>query len=367
MKILHLIWAPMNAKKNKSLPFTFFIFIFLLALNSEKLLYAQVQSPQDEFAFRAMFYNVENYFDPFDDSLTLDEAFTQEGDYHWTWNKMEEKALKIFKVIAAAGTPYPPAIIGFAEVENRFVMLHLLNKTPLSRFNYTLVHQESPDRRGIDVSLIFNNDELTLLHTHFYPVKFSFDPDSKTRDILYASLQHQQGDTLHVFVNHWPSKYGGAYETEEKRMQAALTLRAIVDSLYMDNENVKILIMGDFNDTYISLSLVSGLRSLSDLHTPNPKGLFNLTSVFPDSLVSGTHKFREEWNVIDQFLVSNACLFSATGLQTNPKAVKVLNDSFLLEKDERNFGLKPFRTNIGFRYHGGYSDHLPIVLDFYHQ
>ncbi len=357
----------MNAKKNNK-SFTVVLLTILLCLTSPGFKsYAQYTNGQDRFAFRAMFYNVENYFDPFDDSLKLDEAFMPEGDYHWTWNKMEDKALKIFKVIAAAGNPYPPAIVGFAEVENRFVMLHLLNKTPLSRFNYALVHQESNDRRGIDVSLVFNEDELTLIHTHFYPVKFSFDPDSKTRDILYASLKHQLGDTLHVFVNHWPSKYGGAYETEEKRMQAAVTLRAIVDSLYRHDENVKILIMGDFNDSYTSPSLVSGLGSLSDLDSPNPKGLFNLTSVFPDSLVSGTHKFREEWDVIDQFLVSNACLFHQQGLQTNPKAVKILNDSFLLEKDERNFGLKPYRTNLGFRYHGGYSDHLPIVLDFYHQ
>ncbi len=364
--MLHQIWALMNAKKrNNSFAFVLLTFLLIPAVSPGTGMYAQDERGHGQFAFRAMFYNVENYFDPFDDSLKLDEAFTPEGDYRWTWNKMEDKALKIFKVIAAAGNPYPPGIIGFAEVENSFVMHHLLTKTPLSRFNYAIVHQESPDRRGIDVSLIYNPDEFTLIHAYFHPVIFPFDPDSKTRDILHASLKHQNGDTLHVFVNHWPSKYGGAYETEEKRMQAAVTLRTIADSLYNHDEKVKILIMGDFNDSYTSQSLTSGLGSLTELDAPHPKGLFNLTSVFPDSLVQGTHKFREEWDVIDQFLVSNALLFSKTGLHTNSAAVKVLNKPFLLEKDERNFGQKPYRTNLGFRYHGGYSDHLPIVLDFY--
>jgi len=160
------------------------LFLFIVWCTSS--IFAQYEKQED--SLRIMFYNVENLFDPFDDSLTRDEEFTNEGARHWTYGKYQDKLSHIYKVIMAMGNPYPPAIIGLCEIENRFVLNQLVYKTPFAKFDYRIVHEESPDKRGIDVALLFNPKQFQLLSHETIFVQFPFKPESRTRDILYVTM-----------------------------------------------------------------------------------------------------------------------------------------------------------------------------------
>ena len=154
-----------------------------------------------------MFYNTENLFDPVDDSLTADEEYTPTGMRGWTFTKFMLKIRNISKVVLAVGGWDPPDIIGFCEVENRWVLKELTTQTPLKNFGYTIVHYESPDPRGIDVALIYRPDKFKVLNAEPIHIRFPFDTASRTRDILFVKGTVSGGDTLNIFVNHWPSKF----------------------------------------------------------------------------------------------------------------------------------------------------------------
>jgi hypothetical protein len=331
--------------------------------------------------FRVMFWNLENYFDPFDDSLTIDEEFTPMGQMHWTWEKFLKKRNNIFKVIVAAGNPEPPALIGFAEVENRFVLYELLNKTPLMKYEYGIVQRESPDKRGIDAALIYRKDQFTLLRKDFFPVYFDGDSIGLTREIVYV-FGLLGGDSLHFFVNHWPSRSGGQAASDSRRCFAGKRLRQLTDSILSRSSHAKILIMGDFNDTPGDASLKDCLGARSDEGLINPpegkkrKIKKALPVVLPEySLVNlsgsyqfqepeaGTHKFQGDWAMLDQVIVSLALLNDVKGLHTELSELQLFQPSFLLIPDDQYLGRKPFRTFNGMRYEGGYSDHLPVLID----
>ncbi|MEA5111047.1 hypothetical protein SDC9_23392 [bioreactor metagenome] len=330
------------------------LFFPLLAIPQEK-----EHKPEE---FRIMFYNVENLFDPFDDSLKNDNEFLPGGMRAWTWKKFEKKLQHTAKVIISAGGWRPPEIIGFCEVENRFSLIQLLKRTPLERFGYQIVHEESPDSRGIDVALIYRPDKVKHLYHRAIPVIFEGDSASATRDILYMKGLVGGQDTLHLFVNHWPSKYGGATATISRRRDAALTLRAAVDSLQKKDSTALIVITGDFNDQPSDESVLVHLDA-KDRQQDDP-GFFLLNLMHPlmGKWDIGTHKFREEWSIIDQFIVSSPLLYKTEGLRLAAKRAEILRLPFLLEEDRIHNGTKPFRTYNGMRYQGGFSDHLPIML-----
>ena len=174
-------------------------------------------SPRKNERIRLVFYNVENLFDYFDDPDTRDEEFLPEGKRHWTKRRYEDKLQKIAKTIIATGGWEPPALVGLCEIENRYVLEGLTSFTPLKPIGYEIVHQDSPDKRGIDVALFYRPEKFQLIDYTYHPVNFPFEPESRTRDILHAVGILPGQDTLHLFVNHWPSKYGGALETIPKR------------------------------------------------------------------------------------------------------------------------------------------------------
>ena len=149
-----------------------------------------------------MFYNVENLFDTRDDSLKIDEEFLPDSERHWDNHKMYQKINNIYRILMAIGEWKPPAIIGLCEIENRFVLNQLVYKTPLQNLDYKIIHYDSPDRRGIDVGLIYRSSVLQVDTSLTFPVVFAEDPDSKTRDILYVKGILGGVDTLHLFVNH---------------------------------------------------------------------------------------------------------------------------------------------------------------------
>ena len=285
-------------------------------------------------------WNLENYFDPADDPVTADEAFTPGGEHHWTKRKYEAKRNLIAKTIIASAERFGgqmPAIVGLCEVENAKVLKALVEESPLAAQRYRSVHRESPDPRGIDVALLYDPERVRLLDFEFITIK-----EFATREILYAKVALP--DTLHVFVNHWPSKYSGAKASEARRQAVCTALLHKLDSLHRSDSAAAVLLMGDFNATpnepsVMRLTTESGLKNI----TPK-KG--------------GTIRFKGKWEMIDQMLAS-----PAAAQKIGP--AEVFRPAFLLEDDKSFMGEKPRRTNVGPRYNAGASDHLPIIADIY--
>jgi predicted extracellular nuclease len=327
------------------------IIVILVISSCVQCMYAQ------ENRYRIMFYNVENLFDIYNDSLTADDDFTPAGKLHWTSGRFRDKVNKISKVITAAGEWQAPDVIGLCEVENLFVLNRLIYDTPLAEKGYQVIHHDSPDERGIDVALLYRNKRIRIVKSSFIPVKYN---DLITRDILKV-IAIMDSDTITLFVNHWPSRSAGQLETDDYRMAAAKTLRNAVDSVFRVNSSAKIIIMGDFNDEPVDESLVNGLRAIHPVKTGRSAELINL-SVAPGGMVKGTLKYQGNWNLFDQIIVSGG-LITGKGLKTNEDAYHVFYVQAMLETDATYNGVKPFRTYQGFRYAGGYSDHLPVYID----
>ena len=305
-------------------------------------------------SFRVIFYNLENYFDPYVDSSLSYNEYSYHGDLHWTNKKFTEKTKNIYKVFQALSTWEGIAIAGVCEIENKVVLNELLYNTPLKKMSYNYIHYDSKDKRGIDVALIYGNQFKPLFSKPFSIVDKQ-NVRIPTRDILYVKGL-LGNDTLHVFVNHWTSRYRGLLESNALRLQFSYLLKSKTDSLFNLNPNANILIMGDFNDqphdeSIIRLTTNSKLQNL----VPNPSNNISL----------GTMKFRSVWFIFDQILVSNAIIQGKGNLMINNQGVKIFDQNFLLENDKKYLGTKPFRTNIGYTYHGGYSDHLPVFLDLF--
>ncbi len=327
--------------------------------------YAQPETNASCSDFRIMFYNVENLFDPFHDSLKNDYEFVSGGIKGWTWKKFEKKLNSISKVIINAGGWQPPEIVALCEVENRFVLIQLLKRTPLERFGYRIIHVESPDERGIDVCLLYRSDKFKELSHQAIRV-CSTDSSLKTRDILYVKgLLKNNGsvnnsDTLHIFVNHWPSRSGGIALSADKRKDAALTLKAAVDSIMNIQPQALIVLTGDFNDEPSDESLTIHLGAGQSNISPD-QPLVNLMAFQNTIKGIGTNKYKGQWGIIDQFIVSSNLLHQHCNGVKVSKA-EILNLPFLLQNDETFSGTTPFRTFNGMQYLGGFSDHLPVML-----
>ncbi len=334
------------------------IFICLLPIFT----FSQSQDLSDVPRFRVVFYNVENLFDIYNDSLKLDDEFTPDAVRHWDNRKFYKKINNVYKVLVNIGGWEPPAIIGLCEIENRFVLNKLIYDTPLKKFGYKVIHEESPDKRGIDVAMLYRPDLFTPLFHSVTGIRFPFDTSSRTRDILYVKgLVY--GDTIHFFVNHWPSKYGGLMGTEPKRAYVAEVLKSQTDSLFNISDSVKIFIMGDFNDQPEDESISKYLNALSDTTQVKSKELYNLMSGLFTRQKTGTHKYQGRWEILDQFIVSGSLLMRKNGVSVSTSGAHIYHPGYLLEKDEKYTGEKPFRSFAGMKYNGGFSDHLPVYVD----
>ncbi|WP_159517858.1 endonuclease/exonuclease/phosphatase family protein [Sunxiuqinia indica] len=322
------------------------------------LFYAELLAQTSTQEINILFYNTENLFDIEDDPTIEDDEFLPEGDRHWNSYRLRQKLNSLSKVILNCAGFIPPDIVGVCEVENRIVLEQLLANTPLNRYNYSIIHKDSPDERGIDVALFFRDDQLTPLTYHYVPILDKNRQVEETREILYASFLCAEGqDTLHLFFNHWPSRYRGQAATEEDRMQAAITLRKEVDRLIAIDSKVKIVIMGDFNDQPRNNSLIKGLQARENDNLSEHGELLNLSAGWKQ----GTIKYRQTWSVFDQIIVSDG-LLQAESWNTSYDGASVVSLPFLFVEDAKYKGRKLFRTYNGFSYQGGFSDHLPILL-----
>lgn len=312
----------------------------------------------DADRYRIMFYNVENLFDPYDDPEKNDNDFTPDGNYRWTEYRWREKTAKIAKVIRAVGQGQLPTIIGFCEIENRLVLDELARHPIIRDGKYQVVHYESPDRRGIDVGFFYRDERFLLVYSEPIRVTVDNNPNFATRDILYVKGVLAGVDTLHLFVNHWPSRLGGASTSEPNRIAAAQILRSKTDSIQAAISSANILIMGDFNDEPDDISLRKVLQAG---HIHETTALVNLMLSLPAG--EGSHRFQGRWGYLDQIIVSRPLINTMNALQIVNFRANVFSDNFLLEDDTRYPGKMPFRQFIGFKFNGGYSDHLPVYVD----
>jgi endonuclease/exonuclease/phosphatase family metal-dependent hydrolase len=309
---------------------------------------------------RIMFYNTENLFDTQNDSTTNDDEYTPKSKKHWTNDRYTQKINNLYKVIIAIGGWEPPEIIGLCEVENRSVLNNLLKNTLLSKYEYGIVHRNSPDPRGIDIALLYRRDKVKILSHTFIHFDFPNEKRKRTRESIYARYLVNQRDTLHVFVNHFPSRVGGDKKTEHLRMYTAKIIRLKCDSILKISPQAKIIIMGDFNDTPSNLSISKSLGAQNPSAPFQANQLYNLAQ--PLALAGkGTHKYRGEWSLLDQIIVSGN-LLNAKNLHCE-KEMKIFDSDFIMIDEKDGMSKRPRRTYNGRKYEGGFSDHLPVYID----
>ena len=292
-------------------------------------------------ALQVLFWNLENFFDWKDGGGGESDAeFSSFGARRWTKRRFGAKCRAIAKAILyiAQQTGAPPDVIGVAEVENYWVLRHLVDDTPLSAMGYGIVHFDSPDHRGIDCGLLYRKGRLRLAGAK--PVHVRLDDGSvlETRDILLASLVTAAGDSIAITVNHHPSKYGGT-ASEPKRQAAMRTLKTLADSLAREGWSGQLAI-GDFNDT-------------PDACTVLEEVYVNLAAPLARA-GQGSLRFDGRWELIDQAF----CTPALAG-RTRMEVVRL---PFLMVRDSVHPGDKPLRTYSGPRYLGGVSDHCPILV-----
>lgn len=333
----------------------FFVCLFTLIFSGESSL-AQNR-------FRVMFYNVENLFDCKHDTLKNDYEFQPQALRAWHYGRYKKKLINISKVITAVGEWTPPALVGLCEVENDSVLTALVRFSPLKAQGYRYVMTDSPDERGIDVALLYQRGSFKLVEQHSIRIAFPNNPKKTTRDILHVAGEVVTGDTLDVFVCHFSSRTGGEIESEPYRLIAAKRLKLYTDSLFKVRNHPNILIMGDFNDYPSNRSISEVLDAKTPSGTIQREKLYNLLANREKDRSFGTYKYQGEWCILDQIIVSGSLLTGDGKLSTSEKLTGICNSPFLLEKDEKYSGYKPFRTYYGMKYQGGFSDHLPVYLD----
>lgn len=334
-----------------------------------------IPSQAQESPVRIAFWNVESFFDPFVDSTMIYNDFTEEGSQHWTQSRFYRKRNNVYKTILALSENRPIGILGLCEVENEYVLRSLFQYTPLKNHNYRWIHYDGPDRRGIDPAIVYSLDYFMLVESTTFPYYNPETPDYQSRDIMYAKFVAKvpepvegstfMADTLHVFVNHWPSRYSGELETIGSRACAATLLRSKVDSIMTTNSEdyqPKIIIMGDFNDTPDEASIYDILRARLSSESEED-GLVNLFEETERLGFEGTIKHQADWQVFDQVIVTKSLLNDRGGLHYLEGSARIFHPDFLLTNDETHRGKKPYRTYLGPRYIGGFSDHLPVSID----
>ncbi len=310
--------------------------------------------------FKAGFWNIENLFDTSNAALVGDDDFTPSGKYEWTEERLVKKLEDLSRVIRDMDKANDLAILGLAEVENK-VVLDRLNGSYLKR-GYEIVHKESPDERGIDCALLYDPSILKIKSTNFLPVFLA--GNEKTRDIIEVEFTFNKTEndrTIFVYVNHWPSRWGGQKETDPLRRTAARTLRIRIDNILSKDPQADILIMGDFNDYPDDPSLYEVLRAHEAGPQSYPGDLINTTWSLDQDPEAGTCMYRGKWTVLDQIIISSGMRdkknFDWVFQSTHP-----FRPDYLIEQDGKNKGW-PYRMYRGSKYQGGYSDHLPVVCN----
>lgn len=342
--------------------------IFNMSLVISILLISQSgESQNKEYRVQVIgFYNIENLFDTIDDPQTIDEDYTLSGKNHYSSNDYQRKINKTAQVISNIGgaeSGTGPAILGLAEVENFRVLNDLVHSKALKKQQYQIIHFDSPDRRGIDVALIYQEAFFLPLETEIIEVKLWTEKGERlyTRDILYVSGV-MEGEEIHVIINHWPSRRGGKSRSEPKRMKTAYKVNQLTNRILFTNPKAKILILGDFNDDPIDKSIKKMLIQTSPTDKSTKVSFFNpMEFMFKKGW--NTLAYRDALHLFDQIIVSKTLL----GNDHNNKGLRyykagIFNPSYLIQQDGKYKGY-PLRSFENNRYSGGYSDHFPVFIE----
>lgn len=298
------------------------------------------------------FYNTENLFDIYDDKYTNDNDFLPSTAKKWTPKRYDNKLRKLSFAISNIGkkeTGKHPALVGLAEVENAKVIEDLISSKHLEDCNYGYVHYDSLDERGIDVALMYDRNAFQIISSEPFTIKLTDDdgyPDY-TRDILLVSGL-LDGENVHILVNHWSSRREGEKETEFKRIASSDKAGEIISNLRFEDEDAKIIVIGDFNDDPSSNSikrLVEGFDLFNPMETLR-------------SYNRGTTNYNRQWNLFDQILISTNFFKTSDNLFEYHTA-NIFDEDFL-KLFSGKFKGTPFRTYVGKKYKGGYSDHFPV-------
>lgn len=331
-----------------------FVFIFTTGVNAQQSYRAAVIG----------FYNLENLFDTIDTPDVLDEEFTPEGLDRWTgdkyWHKIENMAQAISRIGEDDGWKGGPAVLGVSEIENREVLEDLIAHPLLKESGYQIVHYDSPDKRGVDVALLYRARFFRVTASTSTELKIFDEAGERifTRDQLVVSGIFD-GEPMHFIVNHWPSRSGGEAASRPRRNAAADLTRHLVDSLRNIDANAKVFVMGDLNDDPINESLREHLKAGADPKKLKEDELFNcMFPLYKKGI--GSLYYRDGTNLFDQIIITPALLGKDYSSYKFYKT-QVFNSSFLVQKDGQYKGY-PLRSYVGTVFQGGYSDHFPVYV-----
>ena len=311
-------------------------------------------------------WNLENLFDTVNDPFKEDEEFLPESIKSWTSQRLDKKLNNLARVIHSMNYGHGPDILGVVETEHQW-LLDRMDEKFLADINYQTAYLESPDSRGIDNGLIYKRDMFHILSVTADTINLA--DGYPTRLVLNVNLLTLNGDTIHVFENHWPSRSGGESESEINRIAAAEVLKKNTDEILAHNPDAFILIMGDFNDEPTNISILNTLKAQpvrcdtisGKLKENKTKELYNLAyDEYSNGL--GTYKYKNDWNMLDQIIVSHE-LLTGERIHYICGSFRVYKPDFLVTHSGTYEGT-PFPTYGGNKYLGGYSDHFPVTSEF---
>jgi predicted extracellular nuclease len=362
----------MRLYQNKILMFTVLCNIFActpkvsppaVTNNGTKVTPPAVSQKEDSTIFA--FYNVENLFDTEDDPKIDDSEFLPTSKSQWTPERYQKKLEHLAQVIVAMGSP---TAIGVCEVENAHVLQDLVAQPALKTQGYNFVHYDSPDERGIDVALLYKPSVLSIKSSEPLKVQFTGkDANDKTRDILRVNGSLKGGYAVTFYVNHWPSRRGGEAESVARRKAAATVVRQNVDALFKEDADTKVVILGDLNDEPENESIQTTLGATAydpiSKILPPANALYDL-SALPKKRGLGSHYYNGGWSMLDHIIVNGTLLRSNAPIHVAAEET-IFKQDFMLFKDPKTGEGRPNRTYSGPKYHGGYSDHLPVLVKVY--
>lgn len=308
--------------------------------------------------FTVMSYNVENLFDTIKNAGKNDVEFTPAGNKRWDSKRYYEKLSHLAMAIDSVNPNGLPDIVALCEVETLPILLDLAQQEPLKKANYKCILEEGPDPRGIDCALMYNPS--TFKYLEHKAINVRLRPSNKrTRDILYVKGLSGT-DTLHIFVNHWPSRVGGQEETANKRGQCADLLKHLTDSLIASNADCNILIMGDMNDepTDESVYEILGAKEVSSYSK-----LHNINYAMKQE-GKGTYCYNGQYSMLDNLIVSDNLLRRKKGFRLYGDSGFIFSPDFISYTDKKGIRM-PSRSYSGKYYAGGFSDHYPVYMVFY--
>ena len=303
-----------------------------------------VLSQSDDKELFSVFYNVENLFDTIDNPNTRDNEFLPKSEKKWDTYRYNYKLNQLDKVfseiVKKENENRLPDIIGLCEVENKLVIDDLLKTETFKNHTYKIIHKQSPDGRGIDCALLVD-EKFEVLNSDFIKINNPIESRA-TRDIVFGKLKFKN-QIINVFVNHWPSRWGGQEASNHKRVFVAEVLRKYIDNNTLESDFN--LIMGDFNDYPTNESLAEVL--VKD----------DLVNLMSKSNVSGrgSYNYRGNWDWLDQIIVS----------QDDFKLISfgAFEEDFMMYTNKKG-EVYPNRSFGGNNWYAGFSDHLPVFLRF---